>query len=40
METRESTFPMHVADGVDVDQKPDSRDDEQHHARERIDEKG
>ena len=31
---------MHVADGVDVDQEPDSRDDEQHDARERIDEIG
>ena len=31
---------MHVADGVDVNQEPDSRDHEQHDARERIDEIG
>ena len=39
-ESRESLFPMHVADRIDVDQEAHSRDDEQHDARERIDEKG
>ena len=31
---------MHIAHGIDVDQEPDSRDDEQHDAREGIDEIG
>ena len=39
-ESREPILSVHVADGVDVNQKSDSRDDEQHDARERIDEIG
>jgi hypothetical protein len=31
---------MHIADGVDVNQESDSRDDKQHDACERIDEIG
>ena len=32
--------PMHVADGVDVDQESDAGDDQQHDAAERIDQIG
>jgi hypothetical protein len=31
---------MHITDGIDVDQEPYSRDNEQHDARQRVDEIG
>ena len=36
----EAHILVHVADGVDVDQRPDARDDQHHRGRERVDAEG
>ena len=36
----EAHILVHVPDGVDVDQRPDARDDQHHRGRERVDAEG
>ena len=39
-ESGESLLPVHIPDGIDMDQESDAGDHEQHDAGERIDQKG